>query len=86
MSKKWYPILDYDLCTECDACFNKCSNGVYKKEGNRPIVVAPDNCVLGCRGCQNLCPVGDIQYAGDTGNTENKDCCCGESNQGGCCS
>lgn len=35
MSEKWYPVIDYEICKECGACFNKCKHEVYKKEGNR---------------------------------------------------
>ncbi|AYD39575.1 4Fe-4S ferredoxin [Clostridium fermenticellae] len=75
MSKSWYPVIDYSLCKECGACFNKCKNGVYEKKENHPVVVYPDGCVEGCHGCQNLCPVGAIQYVGDT--TGKDDCGCG---------
>lgn len=75
MSKTWYPVIDYELCKECGACFNKCKHGVYKKEENRPIVVLPEGCVQGCKGCQTLCPSGAIQYVGDNGQTN--DCTCG---------
>jgi NAD-dependent dihydropyrimidine dehydrogenase PreA subunit len=78
MSKTWYPVLNYEICTECGACFNKCSHGVFKMEGNRPVVVNPEGCIHGCHGCGNLCPVGAIEYVGDTSNG-----CCDSS---GCCS
>jgi NAD-dependent dihydropyrimidine dehydrogenase PreA subunit len=42
------------------------------------VVVYPEGCVEGCRGCQNLCPSGAIEYVGDTG--EKGNCSCG------CCS
>ncbi|SHJ87670.1 4Fe-4S dicluster domain-containing protein [Anaerobranca californiensis DSM 14826] len=78
MAKSWYPVIDYELCIECNACFNKCSHGVYKLEGERPVVVYPEGCVYGCRGCQKLCPVNAIQYVGDIGGKESSGC--------GCCS
>ena len=64
MSKGWYPVIDYEKCTECGACFEKCSHGVYELQGDRPVVVEPVNCVHGCRGCENLCPAGAIDYVG----------------------
>jgi len=75
MSKTWYPVIDYQVCGECGACFNKCRHGVYKKEGNRPVVVFTEGCIEGCRGCQKLCPTGAIQYVGDT--EQKSDCNCG---------
>jgi NAD-dependent dihydropyrimidine dehydrogenase PreA subunit len=65
MSKKWYPVINYDNCIECGACFKKCRQGVFKLENKKPIVVFRDGCIEGCRGCQNLCPAKAIQYAGD---------------------
>lgn len=76
MSKTWYPVLNYELCSECGTCFNKCTHGVYSKEGNRPVVVSPEGCVQGCHGCGNLCPTGAIEYVGDI----QQDCC----GSGGC--
>ena len=72
MSKSWYPVIDYEICRECGACFNKCKHGVYKKEENRPIIIFPE----GCRGCQSLCPSGAIQYVGDTKQKDNCNCGC----------
>jgi NAD-dependent dihydropyrimidine dehydrogenase PreA subunit len=39
MSRIWYPIIDYDICSRCGACANKCRRGVYKLEGGKPIVI-----------------------------------------------
>ncbi|SHJ75816.1 ATP-binding protein [Paramaledivibacter caminithermalis] len=76
MAKNWYPVINYEICTECGACFNKCSHGVYEKDGDRPVVVQPDNCIYGCRGCQKLCPAAAIEYVGDTGQTSSCGCNC----------
>lgn len=95
MSKTWYPVINYENCIECGACFNKCSHGVLKLEDSRPIVVNPDECVQGCHGCGNLCPVGAIEYVGDNtgwvppGNKSvaNEPCCGTDSKKNtGCCS
>ena len=51
---------------------------VYKKGENRPVIVFQEGCVEGCRGCQNLCFYGAIQYVGDI--ERNGDC------NSGCCS
>lgn len=75
MSKTWYPVIDYEVCRECGACINKCRHGVYKKEGNRPVVVFSEGCIEGCRGCQKLCTTGAIQYVGDM--EQKSDCNCG---------
>lgn len=80
MAKNWYPMINYEKCIECGACFNKCSHGVYQKKDKLVKVINPDNCIEGCRGCQNLCPSEAIEYVGDIGNINEKSCgcCCGD--------
>lgn len=72
MSKTWYPMINYELCNECGLCFNKCKHGVYDLRGNTPVVVNPDECVHGCHGCGNRCPVEAIEYIGEA---EQSSCC-----------
>ena len=76
MSVNWYPIINYENCTECGSCFDKCTHGVYEQEGNRTIVVQPVNCIENCRGCQELCPSEAIEYAGDNGKGDKNVCNC----------
>jgi NAD-dependent dihydropyrimidine dehydrogenase PreA subunit len=77
MSKTWYPVINYDNCIECGACFNKCSHGVYKKEDSKSVVVFSEGCVEGCHGCQKICPAGAITYFGENVGKEANDCGCG---------
>lgn len=88
MSKTWYPVINYELCTQCGACTNKCKHGVYDKaKAPRPVVVKPEGCVQGCHGCGNLCPNGAIEYFGDlAGNASEGECCEKKECEGGCCS
>ena len=66
MAKRWSPVIDYSICTECGTCVSKCSHGVYDaKKAPTPVVVNPDGCVDHCHGCGNRCPVGAITYVGD---------------------
>ncbi len=82
MSKNWYPVIDYVECAECGACVDKCTHGVYdKSKAPTPIVIFPDACIEGCKGCAALCPNDAIQYVGDTEETCDCDCSC----SGGCC-
>lgn len=76
MSKKWYPVINYETCIECGACIEKCSHGVYDKSNSKPTVIHPEGCIDGCRGCQNLCPSESIQYVGDTGINKGGGCSC----------
>lgn len=88
MSATWYPVINYELCTECGTCVNKCTHGVYNKEkAPRPVVINPEGCIQGCHGCGNLCPNGAIEYFGEAVKTDCEGGCCGsEKSKGGCCS
>ena len=93
MSKQWYPVINYEKCTECGACVEKCSHGVYQeKSAPRPVVAYPEGCIQGCTGCGSLCPNGAIEYFGAS-DAQPGACCedassCGCDNnteEGGCC-
>ena len=80
MSKTWYPVIDYNECTECGICGDMCPHDVYdKSKSPTPLVVYPEGCIEGCKNCGSQCPSDAIQYVGDA----NNDCSCDCS--GGCC-
>ena len=85
MSKNWYPVINYNKCSSCGKCVEKCNFGVYdKNEYPNPEVVYPEGCIEGCNGCANLCPNGAIKYR----DTRNNGCCgsgCDCNSNGGCC-
>jgi NAD-dependent dihydropyrimidine dehydrogenase PreA subunit len=58
----WYPVIDKDLCTNCGACIDFCSNGVFAMEDIETKVVAPYNCVVGCSACAAECPSEAIRF------------------------
>lgn len=66
MVEKWYPVIDYSLCTECGACVAECTHGVYKPGLPSPVVNNPEACIEHCHGCGNRCPAGAITYVGDS--------------------
>ncbi len=77
MSQTWYPIIDYDKCTGCLACYDKCTHGVFELNSKGlPKVVSPADCVQGCKSCGLLCPEDAITYLGDTEESA-EECCCG---------
>lgn len=76
LSKKWYPVINYEECIECGACVGKCSHGVYESNNIKPVVINVEGCIDGCRGCQNLCPTGAIEYVGDADGQSSCDCSC----------
>ena len=58
----WFPTIDYSKCTGCMACVNKCTHGVYAVVGGKPKVVAPQKCVVGCTGCDSICPQHAVSH------------------------
>ena len=76
MAKAWYPMINYENCVECGACVDMCAHGVYDKaKAPRPVVVNPEGCIQGCKGCGSQCPAEAIEYFGDTG-SESEGCGC----------
>lgn len=66
MSKKWYPVIDYEKCTGCLSCVNFCPHDVFEEKDGKPVVVRPENCVDYCRGCQKgACDFDAISYKGE---------------------
>jgi len=58
----WFPTINYEKCIGCMTCVKKCTHGVYTEEKGKPKVVAPKNCVVGCTGCESVCPKGAISH------------------------
>ena len=59
---KWYPVINYDLCTNCGLCFEKCGHKVFEKQGEKVTVAQPYECVVGCESCSHYCPVGAVDF------------------------
>jgi len=59
---KWFPLIDRAKCNQCLACVSFCSNGVYAEKNGQPEVIKPQNCVVGCRGCEKICLTGAISH------------------------
>lgn len=60
----WYPAVDEGRCNGCKICYEFCRQGVYAWDagGNVARVDRPFDCIVGCSGCQGLCPVGAIAF------------------------
>ena len=62
----WFPTIDYEKCVGCGKCVEYCTFGVYLYEETggekRPVVVNPNNCVVLCKGCQDICPSRAIAH------------------------
>ncbi|MEM6778914.1 MAG: ferredoxin family protein [Planctomycetota bacterium] len=61
--RRWYPVIDYDRCTNCMECIDFCLFGVYGVDGVESILVEqPDNCRKGCPACSRVCPENAIMF------------------------
>lgn len=58
----WYPVIDEDLCNNCAACMDFCSNDVFAEGDLSTIVANPYNCVVGCAACKTECETGAISF------------------------
>jgi NAD-dependent dihydropyrimidine dehydrogenase PreA subunit len=62
----WYPTINYEKCVSCGKCVDYCKLRTYafeKKNGEKLSVVKnPNNCVVLCTGCDNICPAGAIKH------------------------
>jgi Pyruvate/2-oxoacid:ferredoxin oxidoreductase delta subunit len=53
----WFPVIDYDRCTNCMQCLSFCLFGVYDVDAHRRIDVAqPERCKTHCPACSRVCP------------------------------
>ena len=61
----WHPTVDESKCIGCGMCATTCNRGVYKfdYENKKSKVINPNNCMVACQTCANLCPVKAITFA-----------------------
>lgn len=60
---RWYPVIDYNRCTNCLECIDFCLFGVYGIDHKERILVEnQDNCKRGCPACSRVCPVNAIIF------------------------
>lgn len=61
--KPWFPVIDYDRCTNCMQCLSFCLFGVYGVDDGRRIEVQnQDNCKTNCPACSRVCPEAAIMF------------------------
>lgn len=53
----WHPSIVPDKCVGCGLCVTSCGRGVYAFDFdvNKPVVVAPSMCMVGCTSCATNC-------------------------------
>ncbi len=60
---RWYPVIDYDRCTNCLECLNFCLFGVFGMDKSQQIFVEQaDACRDGCPACSRVCPSQAIMF------------------------
>ncbi len=63
VSRRWYPVIDYDRCTNCMECIDFCLFGVYGVDFlDRILVENQDSCKKGCPACSRVCPENAIVF------------------------
>ncbi|MGY8641125.1 MAG: ferredoxin family protein [Verrucomicrobiales bacterium] len=63
MWKPWFPVIDYDRCTNCMQCLSFCLFDVYGVDEEKQIQVQNnDNCKTNCPACSRVCPEVAIMF------------------------
>lgn len=61
--KPWFPVIDYDRCTNCMQCLSFCLFDVYGVDEQKNIQVRNnDNCKTNCPACSRVCPEVAIMF------------------------
>jgi Pyruvate/2-oxoacid:ferredoxin oxidoreductase delta subunit len=61
--KPWFPVIDYDRCTNCMQCLSFCLFGVYGVDAEKKIQVQnQDKCKTNCPACSRVCPEAAIMF------------------------
>jgi len=61
--KPWFPVIDYDRCTNCMQCLSFCLFDVYGVDDEQKIQVQnQDNCKTNCPACSRVCPEVAIMF------------------------
>ena len=70
----WHPTIDETKCIGCGLCATTCGRAVYKfnYENRKSKVANPNNCLVGCQTCANLCPVQAISFTKESETTRQK--------------
>jgi NAD-dependent dihydropyrimidine dehydrogenase PreA subunit len=72
--KPWFPVIDFDRCTNCMQCLSFCLFGVYGVTPAGQITVQnEDNCKTNCPACSRVCPEVAIMFPKYAGGPINGD-------------
>ena len=61
--RPWFPVIDYDRCTNCMQCLSFCLFDVYGVAADHTLRVEnPSNCKVNCPACSRVCPEVAIMF------------------------
>ena len=59
----WFPVIDYERCTNCKQCLSFCLFGVFGLDSDDKVVVqAPEQCKTNCPACARVCPKVAVMF------------------------
>jgi MinD superfamily P-loop ATPase len=60
----WHPTVIAESCNGCGLCVTTCGKNVFSfdYEVNKPVVAAPQACMVGCTTCAVLCPQDALEF------------------------
>jgi NAD-dependent dihydropyrimidine dehydrogenase PreA subunit len=59
----WFPVIDYERCTNCMQCLSFCLFDVYSVDEDSQITVQHEsNCKTNCPACSRVCPEAAIMF------------------------
>jgi len=60
----WHPTIIAESCVGCGLCVTSCGKNVYSfdYETNKPVVAAPQACMVGCTTCAVLCTQDALEF------------------------
>lgn len=60
----WHPTVVAERCVGCGLCVTTCGKSVYAFDyvTNKPVVVAPKACMVGCTTCAAICTRDAIEF------------------------
>lgn len=61
---QWNPTVVSERCVGCGMCVTSCGRGVYAfdYQSNKPVVVTPQMCMVGCTTCATICTQDAIEF------------------------
>lgn len=60
--KPWFPVIDFDRCTNCMQCLSFCLFDVYGVDEGKIKVNNPTKCKTDCPACSRVCPEAAIMF------------------------